>query len=35
MNLELRAWRDDDLNAAGRLISEAYAGHPDSLINDQ
>jgi ribosomal protein S18 acetylase RimI-like enzyme len=33
--LELRAWRDDDLNAAGRLISEAYAGHPDSLINDQ
>jgi ribosomal protein S18 acetylase RimI-like enzyme len=33
--LELRAWRDDDLNAAGRLISEAYSGHPDSLINDQ
>jgi ribosomal protein S18 acetylase RimI-like enzyme len=33
--LELRSWRDDDLNAAGRLISEAYAGHPDSLINDQ
>jgi ribosomal protein S18 acetylase RimI-like enzyme len=33
--LELRPWRDDDLNAAGRLISEAYAGHPDSLINDQ
>jgi ribosomal protein S18 acetylase RimI-like enzyme len=33
--LELRTWRDDDLNAAGRLISEAYAGHPDSLINDQ
>jgi ribosomal protein S18 acetylase RimI-like enzyme len=33
--LELRAWRDDDLNAAGRLIAEAYAGHPDSLINDQ
>ena len=33
--LELRPWRDDDLNAAGRLISEAYAGHPDSIINDQ
>jgi ribosomal protein S18 acetylase RimI-like enzyme len=33
--LELRAWRDDDLTAAGRLISEAYSGHPDSLINDQ
>jgi ribosomal protein S18 acetylase RimI-like enzyme len=35
MQLELRAWRDDDLNGAGRLIAEAYAGHPDSLINDQ
>ena len=33
--LELRPWRDDDLNAAARLISEAYRGHPDSLINDQ
>ncbi len=33
--LELRAWRDDDLNAAGRLIADAYAGHPDALINDQ
>ena len=33
--LELRPWRDEDLNAAGRLISEAYTGHPDSLINDQ
>jgi ribosomal protein S18 acetylase RimI-like enzyme len=33
--LEMRVWRDDDLNAAGRLISEAYAGHPDSVINDQ
>ena len=33
--LELRPWRDDDLSAAGRLISEAYADHPDSLINDQ
>jgi len=34
-DLELRPWRDEDLNAAGRLIAEAYAGHPDSLINDQ
>lgn len=34
-DLELRPWRDEDLNAAARLISEAYRGHPDSLINDQ
>ena len=34
-DLELRGWRDEDLNAAGRLIADAYAGHPDSLINDQ
>ena len=33
--LELRNWRDEDLNPAGRLISEAYRDHPDSLINDQ
>lgn len=33
--LELRPWRDEDLNAAARLISLAYQGHPDSLINDQ
>lgn len=33
--LEMRTWRDDDLNAAGRLISLAYAEHPDSVINDQ
>ncbi|MGB7546553.1 MAG: GNAT family N-acetyltransferase, partial [Terracidiphilus sp.] len=33
--LELRPWRDEDLNPAARLISEAYRGHPDSLINDQ
>jgi ribosomal protein S18 acetylase RimI-like enzyme len=33
--LELRAWRDDDLSAAARLIATAYSGHPDSLINDQ
>ncbi len=34
-NLELRPWQDQDLNAAGRLISEAYHHHPDSYINDQ
>jgi ribosomal protein S18 acetylase RimI-like enzyme len=33
--LELRAWREDDLSASGRLIAEAYRGHPDSVINDQ
>jgi ribosomal protein S18 acetylase RimI-like enzyme len=33
--LELRLWRDDDLPAAARLISEAYLDHPDSVINDQ
>ena len=35
IELELRPWRDDDLNAAARLIASAYSGHPDSLINDQ
>lgn len=33
--LELRPWRSGDLNAAARLICEAYSGHTDSLINDQ
>lgn len=33
--LEMRVWREDDLNSAARLIAEAYRGHPDSLINDQ
>jgi ribosomal protein S18 acetylase RimI-like enzyme len=33
--LELRSWNDEDLGSAGRLIAEAYRGHPDSLINDQ
>jgi len=33
--LELRPWQDHDLNAAGRLIAEAYRDHPDSRINDQ
>ena len=35
LDLELRQWRDEDLNAAARLISTAYHGHPDGLINDQ
>jgi len=34
-DLQLRPWSDDDLTAAARLISAAYAGHTDSLINDQ
>lgn len=33
--LELRPWRDADFSPAGRLISEAYRGHLDSVINDQ
>jgi ribosomal protein S18 acetylase RimI-like enzyme len=33
--LELRAWSDEDLAPAARLIADAYRGHPDSLINDQ
>lgn len=33
--LELRNWRDEDLTPAGKLISEAYRDHPDSIINDQ
>jgi ribosomal protein S18 acetylase RimI-like enzyme len=33
--LELRPWREEDLNPAGRLISAAYQGHPDSVVNDQ
>jgi ribosomal protein S18 acetylase RimI-like enzyme len=34
-DLELRPWREDDFNAAARLISSAYSGHLDSYINDQ
>jgi len=34
-HLELRPWQDLDLNAAGRLIAEAYRDHTDSQINDQ
>jgi ribosomal protein S18 acetylase RimI-like enzyme len=33
--LDLRPWSDEDLAPAARLITEAYRGHPDSLINDQ
>ena len=33
--LELRPWRDEDLNSAARLIAAAYASHPDSVVNDQ
>ena len=33
--LELRPWREEDLNAASRLIAAAYRGHPDSVVNDQ
>jgi Acetyltransferase (GNAT) family len=33
--LELRAWSEEDLTPAARLICEAYRCHPDSLINDQ
>jgi ribosomal protein S18 acetylase RimI-like enzyme len=33
--LEMRPWRDEDLSPAGRLISDAYQDHPDSVINDQ
>lgn len=32
---EIRAWREDDFNAAARLISAAYSGHLDSHVNDQ
>ena len=34
-DLELRAWSEDDLGPAARLICEAYRDHADSLINDQ
>jgi len=33
--LEMRSWHDHDLAPASRLITEAYRGHPDGLINDQ
>ncbi len=33
--LDLRLWREEDLNPAARLISTAYGGHPDSVVNDQ
>ena len=34
-DLELRPWREEDFNAAARLISSAYSSHLDSHINDQ
>jgi ribosomal protein S18 acetylase RimI-like enzyme len=34
-DIEMRPWRDEDLNAAARLICAAYSGHLDSHINDQ
>jgi ribosomal protein S18 acetylase RimI-like enzyme len=34
-NLELRPWRDEDMNTAAQLICDAYGDHPDSAINDQ
>lgn len=34
-DFELRPWRDDDFQAAARLISASYEGHLDSRINDQ
>jgi ribosomal protein S18 acetylase RimI-like enzyme len=33
--LELRPWREEDLSPASRLISAAYFGQPDSVVNDQ
>ncbi len=33
--LELRPWRDEDLNPASRLIAAAYSNHADSVVNDQ
>ena len=34
-NLELRAWSEEELAPAARLICESYSHHPDSFINDQ
>lgn len=33
--LEVREWKEGDFSSAGHLISQAYQGHLDSLINDQ
>jgi ribosomal protein S18 acetylase RimI-like enzyme len=33
--LEMRPWRDEDLNSSARLIAAAYQDHPDSVVNDQ
>uniref|UniRef100_A0A7V5CS82 GNAT family N-acetyltransferase n=1 Tax=Acidobacterium capsulatum TaxID=33075 RepID=A0A7V5CS82_9BACT len=33
--LRMRSWAEEDFTPAAHLISEAYAGHLDSRINDQ
>jgi ribosomal protein S18 acetylase RimI-like enzyme len=33
--LELRPWREEDMQPAARLIAAAYQEHPDSVVNDQ
>lgn len=33
--VELRPWTENDFQPAGQLITQAYAGHIDSEINDQ
>jgi ribosomal protein S18 acetylase RimI-like enzyme len=35
VRLELRPWREEDMDHAARLITAAYQGHPDSVVNDQ
>jgi len=35
LRLDLRSWREEDMDSAARLISAAYQGHPDSVVNDQ
>jgi ribosomal protein S18 acetylase RimI-like enzyme len=35
MGITVHAWSEEDFSAAGPLIASAYAGHLDSLINDQ
>jgi ribosomal protein S18 acetylase RimI-like enzyme len=35
LRLDLRPWREEDMDGAARLISAAYQGHPDSVVNDQ
>lgn len=35
IGVRMRVWEESDFNHAARLITEAYAGHLDSHINDQ